>query len=218
MDTPMLAERGWCMAGSSKGKSTDTSGCREERNGQESSSKKPQGRTQEACYMSNKLDCCKYTRWPTNQHLGYILHIVMISIRAKNSNMASGVHHRSLLVLRGGILWFGTLNDFENSPQHPNHLDPVSESWRQKVIFGEKNQSSFVMQLLLYFPKDCLYSYPPLSAIELTELCSVLLTLIAWQMNAPHTFIPQWNYIWRHFCSEPEDLSRFGSFTKHFHL
>lgn len=31
MDTPMLAERGWCMAGSSKGKSTDTSGCKEEK-------------------------------------------------------------------------------------------------------------------------------------------------------------------------------------------
>lgn len=28
MDTPMLAERGWCMAGSSSGRSTDTSGCR----------------------------------------------------------------------------------------------------------------------------------------------------------------------------------------------
>lgn len=27
MDSPMLAERGWCTAGSSRGKRTDTSGC-----------------------------------------------------------------------------------------------------------------------------------------------------------------------------------------------
>lgn len=51
------------------------------------------------------------------------------------------------------------------------------------------------MQLLLYFHIDCLYSYPALFATELTKLCSMLLTLIAWQMNAPHTFILQWNYI-----------------------
>lgn len=47
MGTPMLAERGWCMAGSSSGKSTDTSGCRGERKGRESSSDTL--RLQEAC-------------------------------------------------------------------------------------------------------------------------------------------------------------------------
>lgn len=51
MDTPMLAERGWCMAGSSKGKSTDTSGCKEENNGQQSSSEEPPGKPRPYSYQ-----------------------------------------------------------------------------------------------------------------------------------------------------------------------
>lgn len=58
-----------------------------------------------------------------------------------------------------------------------------------RLCFWKITLCSFVMQLLLHFQIRCLDSNPPLSAGELTELCAVLLTLIAWQMSTPHTFI-----------------------------
>lgn len=63
-----------------------------------------------------------------------------------------------------------------------------------RLCFSKISLCLLLTLLLLYLHTKCLSTSPPRSATERTELCGVLLTLIAWQMNAPHTFIPQWNY------------------------
>lgn len=66
-----------------------------------------------------------------------------------------------------------------------------------RMCFEKVRHCSFVTRLLLYFHINRPYPQPPLYAAALTELCSTLPTVIAWQMSAPHTFIPRWNYLRR---------------------
>lgn len=103
----------------------------------------------------------------------------------------------------------------ENSLQHLNCLGPQRERAGGRMCFWKITHYSIVRHLLLYFRMECLYSYPPLSATALTELCSVLLTLIAWEMKLlTPSFCNEITF--REVCFEPADLFTFWQLYKTF--